>query len=300
MARNIILKIRDFGRQKAVINLIPAPLYLFLYKSLSRTFYRQQIKSRVDDNTVMLADYPRCGIGWLRFAIATFLHYQKSGEFRKLAPAEMYIYVPTLAGREKYQPFYFNGRRSLLKTHHQYTPEFRQAVIIYRNPYEAVRSYYTHKLMEEGVIICPARDGLKQPECFLADQIGEYINFYSGWLEQASLYPGRYLLVKYEDLLRDSAGLFRGIFNFLKIDITTISEEEFNALAEMYQRTDVSVPLVGKKLPAEAFRIKSEIFKAVQPVMAPETLSRIDPGLKKQVEAIIEKMDALRLRVQYK
>jgi hypothetical protein len=282
---------------KTIRNILPLSIYLFLHKSLGKIFYHKQIKSRVDKFTVLLADYPRCGIGWLRFVIATVLHYYHTGGFRKLSSSEMYTYVPTLAGREIYKPFYFNGRYSLLKTHYKYIPDFRQAIIIYRNPFDAIRSYYTHKLMEEGDIVCKNFAGFTKEESFLIVQIQEYIDYYEGWLRPLILYPDCYLMIKYEDLLKKTKELFKKIFEFLKIDILCLSSERFDKLVKMYNRTDVSIPLERKKEPNEAFRIKFDIFRQIQPRMTKDTLYRFNPNLVRRLDDFMQKIDSLRYKV---
>jgi len=290
MLKGIIFKIREMAHQKIIVSLLPPAIYLFLRKITRRFFYRMQIRSRVDECTVMFADYPRCGIGWLRFAAATALHYYHTGEFRKLSHSEMYTYVPTLAGREKYKPFYFNGQYSLLKTHREYVSDFKRAVIICRDPFRAIQSYYVHKLMEEGHITCRCLAGLTKEESFLIAQVQEYINFHESWLLQVFMHPDCYLVIKYEDLLRDTEKLFEEIFAFIKIDITNFPPGGLNKLVEMYQRRDVSVPLIGKKAPDEAFRIKFDILRQIEPLMTKEALKRLDSGLKKRLDTVIEKI----------
>lgn len=296
MIRNIIPKIVDVIHQKVIVNILPPSLYLFLHRHLRKFFYNIQIKSRVDDYTVLLADYPRCGIGWLRFVIATVLHYQCAGEFRKLSPWEMYKYTPTLADKGSYAPFYFNGRYSLLKTHLGHTPQFKRGVIIYRNPFDAIKSFYAHKLMEEGEVVCVTTRDINKEESFLLREIREYINFYETWMKQIILYPQNYLLIKYEDLLINTAGLFETIFKFLMIDITNLPQGGLNTLAEMYKRTDVSTPLIGKRDLKEAVDIKLNIFNRLENVFTSDNLFRLDSCLGKQVDSVISRLDTLRCK----
>lgn len=296
MISNIIPKIRDTAHYKSVIDILPLALYLFLHRHLRKIFYNIQIKSRVDDYTVLLADYPRCGIGWLRFVIATVLHYQCVGEFRKLSHSQMYKYTPTLAGREKYAPFYFNGKYSLLKTHLSCMPQFKRGIIIYRNPFEAIKSFYTHKLMEEGEVVCVTTHNINKEESFLLREIREYINFYETWMKQIIRYPQNHLLIKYEDLLINTKGLFEAIFKFLRIDITNFPQEGLNTLAEMYKRTDVSTPLIGKRDLSEALTIKFNIFKGLEQVFTKDSLLRLDSCLGKQVDSVIARLDTLRCK----
>ena len=41
-----------------------------------------------------------------------------------------------------FRPFYFNGRDNLLKTHYPFHRSFRRAIVIYRDPFDAIRSMY--------------------------------------------------------------------------------------------------------------------------------------------------------------
>jgi len=152
--------------------------------------------------------------------------------------------------------------------------------------------------MEEGHITCRHLAGLTKEESFLIEQVQEYIDFHESWLSQVFSRPDCCLVIKYEDLLEDTEKLFGKMFAFLRIDITNFPPGGLNKLAEMYQRRDVSVPLIGKKAPDEAFRIKFDILKQIEPFMTKETLKKLDSGLGKRLDTVIEKLDSLRFQTQ--
>jgi len=298
MVIETVAKIRGMKSWKIIRKAIPKPLLLASYEVLRKIFYQMKVRECVDDDTIMLADYPRCGIGWFRFVIATVLHYQRRGDFHKLTHSEMYDYAPTLAAKGKHKPFYFNTTFSLLKTHHNHLSAFKRGVVVYRNPFEAIRSYYTHKTMDEGEIICKDISGLSKEECFLLQEAKNYIDFHKSWLSQIILHPNYYCVIKYEELLQNPAKLFAKVFDFLKIDITNLPDKGMEELAVMYRRRDVSIPTLEGKDTEGAFRAKFDIFKRIEAVVSKDTLCKLNQNLAKEIRVIVEKMDSVRCRVE--
>ena len=279
---------------------VPSRIRRWLRVFVAGLAIRSQVASRVDAKTILLADFPRCGVGWIRFAMATVLHYHETGEFRKLTHDEMYRYAPTLTGQEKvYRPYHFNGRDNLLKTHYDFHPRFRRAIIIYRNPFDAIRSVYTLDHMEGNGNPYQPLGSLSADESYLVERAREYLRFHESWLVPIVASPDRYLVIKYEEMLELTGEILKACFDFLKIDVSTLPPDGMVRLAAMYGRTDVTRPFMLQRIELdEAVRRKREMFQAIQPLMAPEAMRRIDPGLAAQLKEVVAKMDAVRWRAE--
>ncbi len=272
-----------------------------IYTNLRREYYwfktKRHVRGKVDPKTIMLADYPRCGISWIRYLLATTLHYRTSGEVRKLSLKEVYAYVPTLVGDEKDKRFYFNGENSLLRTHHRYYDKFKQAIVIYRDPYTTLRSHFTHLVMEGEKIGYNALRGLSIEETFLKMEAREFLIYYESWIRQVIARPDSFLLIKYEDLLAHTEPIFKKMLSFVKIDDTAMSPDVISEIAGMYHKTDITVPLVGKKNPDEAFQMKYDMFTRITPIMSQAVLRRIAPRLERELGNLLEHLDSAREKV---
>ena len=292
--------VRDESLQHGIRKALPPVVRTPLRKLALRLTFEAQVASRVDRQTILLADFVRCGIGWIRFTVSTVLHYHRTGEFRKLAHAEMYVYTPTLTGRERpYRPFYFNGGESLLKTHDNFHPSFKRAIVIYRNPFDAIRSMYALDHLEAKGSPYARLAGLSDEESYLVERVREYIGFHETWLTPICAHPDLYLVIEYEEMLGSTEAMLTAIFDFLKIDVTSLPSAGLATLARMYQRTDVTRPLIAEQVGLEeAIRRKLEMFRAIQPVMRRETLHRIDPALEAHLLDVVARMDGVRWRVE--
>ncbi|OGS43994.1 MAG: hypothetical protein A2539_07670 [Elusimicrobia bacterium RIFOXYD2_FULL_34_15] len=257
---------------------------------------KKQIKERVTKHTVMLADYPRCGVGWIRFMLGTVLHYNSTEELKKLTKLEMYKYAPTIAGTEKkFEPFYFNGDKYLLKTHYKYFKNFNKAIIIYRNPFDAIKSYYTHLLMETGKVSYKRIGKLSLEETFLLIGVKNYIRTYETWFEQIKRKPKQFLLIKYEDLLKNTEKLLEDMIIFLEIDYGKLKQMRYlTKIANMYKKTDVTMPRENKQYPAVAFKEKEDIFRKVETIFNENILGTISPELLREVNKLFLKMELIK------
>ncbi len=263
----------------------------FLLKLMDLMKMHKEINERVDDNAVIMADFPRCGVGWLRFMIATVLHFRITGEYKKLSFMEMYKYTPTLAGKEKYAPFYFNNNVTLLKTHRDYNHKFKSALIIYRNPFEAIRSYYTLIKMENSKFYLLGYNNLPEEERFLVKATKEYISFHKTWIEQVKKNPDKFLIVKYEDLLVAADKIMPCILDFLKIKYNDLPQNAMVEIASMYQRTEVSKPTMKGKTMEDAIIEKKKLFEKLNPIFCEENLKKVVPDLAKKLMDVYQEFE---------
>ena len=297
-AMRILQQLRGIARRTGFRDAMPTTLRRWMADRLLRLTIEMQVTSRVDPQTILLADFPRCGMGWIRFLLATVLHYQNTGAFRKLTFDDMYPYAPTLTGREAtYQPYRFHGGSHLLKTHAPYHPQFRRAIVIYRNPYEAIRSNYTLDITEEAGSPYGRLRGHSEEETYLVEMAREYITFHESWLSAIRACPSAFLVVKYEDMVTHPLDILRQILSFLALD-AALPPNGLEQLASLYTRTDVSPPFRNRLPLEEGLRRKAASFQRLQPIMQPAVLGGIAPELERALMASVEAMDHVRCRVE--
>lgn len=266
----------------------------FLRNTVGYAILLRRISTRVDAKTFMLAEYPRCGVTWLRFLIATGLHHQRTGEIRKLSPAEMEAYAPNLAGDEAVHGMHrFAGDFSVLKTHLQFNRRFERAVVIYRNPFDAIRSLYAMEVMVD-----PLRplESLLSEDSYLAHQAGEFIAFYESWLPAIQDHPERYLLIKYEDLLNPPGVLLGKVFDYLRIDAANRSAATLREMAGLYERSDANFSSLDAEQRKLAASNKERIFNKISSLVAPAALEREQPALHEKLKNLMGTLDQLRCR----
>ena len=278
-----------------------------IVKAVVDTYDRERRLQRVDDNTILLADFRRCGVAWLRFTLTTVLHYRATGEFRKLAHRELENYCTTIHGHETFSPYYFNGGKSFLKTHSHYYPEFRQAIMIYRNSYEAIKSLYTQESYtlnniselykfdlfrstdrEQVPLSGDKYDGLSDDESFLFYWSAEYVRHHETWLAAIRERPNDFLVIKYEDMLENCATLLPAMISFAKLDTPPLTREQISTLARMYTRKYSNWPT------DEDLSYRDSKFSELGNIICPRELTRLDAALARRIEEIHAELDDVR------
>jgi len=279
----------------------------FVVKAVADTYDRERRLQRVDENTIMLADYRRCGVAWLRFTLMTVLHYRATGEYRKLAHKELGKYCDTIHGHGAYVPYHFNDGMSFLKTHSHYFPEFRRAIMIYRNSYEAIKSIYTVErytldnistLYEFDLFRGTDREkvplpgdkieGLSEDESFLVYWSQEYVRHHETWLAAIRARPSDFVVIKYEDMLENCAGLLPAIISFAGLDTPPLSAEQISTLAAMYTRGYSNWPK------DEDISYRNNKFLELESVINPSELARLDATLARRIDEIHAELDDVR------
>ena len=271
------------------------------------TYDRERRLQRVDDDTILLADFRRCGVAWLRFVLTTVLHYRATGEFRKLAHQELENYCATIHGHEKFSPYYFNDGTSFLKTHSHFYPEFRRAIMIYRNSYEAIKSLYTQESYtlnnisqmynfdlfrgtdrEKVPLSGDKYEGLSVDESFLVYWSAEYVRHHETWLAAIRERPDDFLVFKYEDMLDNCAALLPAMISFAKLDAPPLTGEQISALAGMYTRKYSNWPK------DEDLSYHDNKFSELENVISPRELNRLNAALARRIEEIHAELDDVR------
>jgi hypothetical protein len=186
---------------------------------------------------VFLASYPRSGSTWLRFMLFEILSGEDPG-FRKLEHR-----LPEIQWHRGAPSILPQGGR-LIKTHEKYRKEYTRAAFLVRDPRDVFLSGYA-RAVEEGLAPLVSNGDL---DSFLvsffqgrAFQMGSWHEHSLSWLESPLAKNGNLLVMRYEDLRRNSEQELRRLLEFLGVtpDIHIIRRAiENNTLKEMRTKED--------------------------------------------------------------
>ena len=184
---------------------------------------------------VFTASYPRSGSTWLRFILVELLAGQSSGfkNVNHLSPD-----VGEHSGAQSLLPD--SGR--LIKTHELYRKSYKKAIYLARDPRDVVLSEFAYE-KALGVI----GDSF---DAFLDDFLrkgvnpfGLWIDHVNSWLDAADAKQCELLVVRFEDMRRQTADSLEQMMNFLNVPVSpaTIRQAvENNSLEQMKAKEKVS------------------------------------------------------------
>ncbi len=187
------------------------------------------------DADVFTASYPRSGSTWMRFILVEVLAGQSSGfkGVNLLSPdiGEHFGAKALLPG---------NGR--LIKTHELYRPSYKRAIYLARDPRDVFLSEYSYE-KALGVI---GEDFDKFLDAFLrrgVNPFGLWIDHVNSWLDAASVGGCELLVVRFEDMRRDTEKSLAEMMEFLKVPVDSAAIRkaiESNSLEQMKAKEKVS------------------------------------------------------------
>ena len=187
-----------------------------------------------------LASYPRSGSTWLRFILFEILTGRDSGFQnieKRLPEVHMHRGVP---------PILPNGGR-LIKTHEKYRKDYKKAVYLVRDIRDVFLSNYV-RCVEMGLAPFVSKGDF---DSFLlsflkgtALQQGAWQQHSRSWLESPLVKNGNLMVVRYEDLRRDSEQVIGQLLKFLGVtpDVRIIRKAiENNSLQQMRAKEDNAI-----------------------------------------------------------
>lgn len=204
-------------------------------KSLKRGFHLlQRIRSEVRDQAsagrnvmvrpqdIWLVSYPKSGNTWTRFLLA---HLVYKGE--RIGFDNIEALVPDIYQHSEYH-LQSMGSPRYLKSHEYFDPRYKRIILVVRDPRDIAVSYYYYKIkMGED-------DGMSMSD-FVSRFIDGALGTFGSWGENIGSWLGSrwgdhdVLLLRYEDMLEDTAAAIKKMARFLYIEVT---EEEVLAVAE--------------------------------------------------------------------
>jgi estrone sulfotransferase len=159
------------------------------------------------DSDVFLVSYPKSGNTWLRFLLANYI----AGKQVDLSQSNRII--PDIHYNPEDIVATLNPR--ITKSHEPFTPRYRRVVYIVRDGRDVAVSYYFHLKKFNRL---PADTGFSDYlDAFIEgklDGLGRWDRHVDGWLDGAK----DLLLVRYEDMLSDTAKVLGKAIQFCKLE----------------------------------------------------------------------------------
>lgn len=187
----------------------------------------------INQHDTLIASYPRSGSTWLRFMLCTLL---TGGE----TSFELVDEVLADIGHHSKAPSLLPNSGRLLKTHEPYRVEYQRAIYLVRDVRDVIISEYTFSRRTRQF----GGDFDRFFEQFMQGRVNRY-GFWGdhvqSWLHYAENQPGEVLVIGFEDLRRDTAGVVSKCMEFLEVACTQAQIVEAVAkhnLASMQEKED--------------------------------------------------------------
>lgn len=173
---------------------------------------------KVFEDDTFLVSYPKSGNTWMRFLIGT-LYFGYKIDWLNVEDR-----LPDSYGAEN---VLLNAPEPrIIKSHEPYDDRYRKVIYIARDVREVVISYYYHHLRYRE-----KPDNLRFDDffnCFTAGEVGPGLwdQHVLSWIDQQHKVKNGFLLIKYEDLMRDIFGEAAKIVRFLDLKRTDTEIKE--------------------------------------------------------------------------
>jgi hypothetical protein len=186
---------------------------------------------------IFQASYPRSGSTWLRFMLFQILRGEEAG-FGTVDKC-----IPEIESHRGVPPILPGGGR-LIKTHEQYRKDYTKAVFLVRDPRDVLLSCYA-TAVDLGLASLVSKGDF---DSFLSSfiqgralQQGSWLQHTRSWLESPLTKAGNLMIIRYEDLRRNSEQVLGQLLRFLGVtpDVQIIRKAiENNSLNRMRTKED--------------------------------------------------------------
>ena len=159
-----------------------------------------------------LVSYPKSGNTWARFLLANLIYRHEKISFANIERRIPDVYKDTQKELRRVP------RPRILKSHEYFDPRYKKVIYIVRDPRDVVISYY-HFHLKKGII----PDGYPLDRYVTRFVAGD-VDAYGSWRENVASWlatrygTGSFLLLRYEDMLEQTAGELDKMATFLGID----------------------------------------------------------------------------------
>jgi hypothetical protein len=171
----------------------------------------RRLKVRPSD--VFLVSYPRSGNTWTRFLISNLVWYEDDTDFINLEERVPDIYCQSDRFLKQLPEPRF------LKSHEYFDPRYRKIIYIVRDVRSVIVSYY-HFMVERGMMESTTSfyDFTRRFLDGGLDAFGSWQDNVASWIYTRKRDKKRFLLVRYEDLHRDTASALKRVASFLDLE----------------------------------------------------------------------------------
>jgi hypothetical protein len=160
---------------------------------------------------IFLVSYPKSGNTWTRFLIASLVYPERDPDFTNINEL---IPDPEALSKRRLATL---PRPRIIKTHQYYHPSYKNIICIVRDPRDVAVSEYhfcrKRRVYDDGF---PMAEHVKR---FLAGETSVYGSWgdnMASWLATRMGTP-RFLLLRYEDMIEDTARELRKVAEFMGI-----------------------------------------------------------------------------------
>jgi len=161
---------------------------------------------------IFLVSYPRSGNTWMRFLLANLIYPDQEVSFLTIGNL---VADPARASRKFLKSL---PRPRILKSHYPFDSRYRKVVYLVRDPRDVAVSEYYFSLKKLRLDASVTIDQFV--ESFVAGDRSAYGSWWenvASWIAARKGDPG-FLLVRYEDLLRETVAELSRVASFLAID----------------------------------------------------------------------------------
>ncbi|MEM7128341.1 MAG: sulfotransferase domain-containing protein [Chloroflexota bacterium] len=162
---------------------------------------------------VWLTSFPRSGNSWIRIIFANIIQLSER-DGKEVELWDLPNLVPSLGVSNLLKPWPYQSLPRFVKTHHPFRRPFfakpRRSILLVRDPRDAILSYYD--LAQKSKIVAfrgEFSEFLRHPKYGLS----AWIRHYQSWESMATV------LLKYEELRKDTVGTLQGAFANLSVDM---------------------------------------------------------------------------------
>jgi len=166
----------------------------------------------VFDDDVFIVSYPKSGNTWTRFLIANLIYPEKAPDFRNINEL---IPDPEALSKRHLAKL---ARPRIVKTHQYFHPRYRKIIFIVRDPRDVAVSLYHFQL--KGRVYpdgYPVEEHVRGFVYNVSPLYGTWGENTASWLAARGNDPD-FLLLRYEDMLKDPVEELRTIADFLRIE----------------------------------------------------------------------------------
>lgn len=212
-------------------------------------------------NDIYVAAYPKSGITWLSFLLATArLRYNNMAMLPTFYNIDWLVIDSHKMGELEYANIWNDGMGNFIKTH-AHVPA-ANAIYLLRNPYDTLKSYY-HFEKRVG--------GAKDIDSFLKVRCSQWCDHVRNWLIDSRYYSQSLYLIEYENLSSASVcalGMMLG-FNWRLGDNSKICDRKSMRDSELwfaknnpvYARYEIDFVREGNKREVEGFEAYREFIE---------------------------------------
>jgi Sulfotransferase domain len=161
---------------------------------------------------IFIVSYPKSGNTWTRFLMANLVNPEKSPDFANI---NLVIPDPEALSKRRLARL---PRPRIIKSHQYFDPRYRRVIYVVRDPRDVALSQYHFHI--KRTLIDDSYPVERFVQRFVAGETSPYASWgenVAGWVATRYNTPG-FLLLRYEDMMADTAGELAKVAALLKLD----------------------------------------------------------------------------------